>query len=655
MTAISIKEFTGMVPRQPDHLLPDNAAAYASNCDFSRSVLAPLNDGYLVNSPGGAIRSIYTVDGIYWYTWDTELAAFKSPVIDEVYNRIYFIEDNTFKVAFSPESQFVNGGKPNVGVTWLAGIPNSDIAPVLELVDRTTLADYPAASFEFKVWWENASAQYGVTTIAPVATSLFRRYTFTAPPKPPGTTDGDGNTTGGVPEDAIFVVEAVLSENNKQLFSLNTGASSLTVARTQALPGGVTMTLENISGDDYAINFDWGVVETRAYLYTVQNTWDEESGPSPVAIISPTYLQDVKVTMLAPIITGTQYRPFKQANVYRTYGGPQYIRAGSTTTNVFIDSARTVTTIGVALASLTWVLPPTGMFGLVLAPNGWFAAFKGNTLYMSEPYRPHVWPYSMTFPKAIMGICVGPQGIVVATMEATYIVTGPHPHSANSMELPIPVGGISQRSMCKVDGGVAFLSHDGIVVVQGSDASLDMSQRYFTRATWRSNFGSALPSMALAYHDGFLVAVSYLTPIGFLLEMDEAGGAMTRFDFQYDALMRLPMLDTLYYSYNGSIYRFREGNAMGASWYSKQFISPKYLKLGVGFARMRGSGFIQIMLLADEVLIFSQSLDPSTRTKYFRLPPNAGALKWQFRVVVNGPCSLEDMAFAQSPDELKNV
>jgi hypothetical protein len=29
----------GMIPRSPDHLLPDNAASLALNCDFSRNVL----------------------------------------------------------------------------------------------------------------------------------------------------------------------------------------------------------------------------------------------------------------------------------------------------------------------------------------------------------------------------------------------------------------------------------------------------------------------------------------------------------------------------------------------------------------------------------------------------------------------------------------
>jgi hypothetical protein len=301
------------------------------------------------------------------------------------------------------------------------------------------------------------------------------------------------------------------------------------------------------------------------------------------------------------------------------------------------------------------VPPPTGLFGLVLAPNGWFAAFKENMLYMSEPYRPHTWQYSMTFAKAITGICVGSQVIVVTTVEATYIVTGPHPASVTSMTVPIPVGGISHRSMCAVEGGVAFLSNDGFVVVEGSQASLDASHKYFTREVWRSMFRNDLPYMMLGYHDGCLVAVSYQNPVGFVLELDEAGGAMTRYDYQHSALVRLPVLDTLYYAQNGGIYRFREGVALDAQWNSKQFITPLYTKFGIGFARMSGSGQITIKLYAEGALVHTKILDAALRTTYFRLPSQVGSTKWQVQLSMTGPCVLEDLAIAHSPAELRDV
>lgn len=666
MTAMSMKNFMGMTPRAPDHLLEDGAASYANNCDFSRSQLAALRGGLQVLNTNSStvIRGMYTADGLRWYTWPTEVVAHKSPVIGEVYNRLYYIEPgvvagatvNVLKVTHTPETQgaqFVNGGVPTQ--SWFAGVPNPDpkYPPVLTLIDRhgpDALPDYPGAHIEWVSWWTDGSVNYGVAQAAayPVTDPVdmtWRIYEVTPPAKPVE-----------VPEGAVLVVQATAKQGTSQLFQMNTQVGSQPAA-SSALPGGITMTLAVDAGGVYFVHFGWGVIETRAYVFTEQNTWDEEGGPSAVSLISPTYLQDVQVWMQTADFTG--YRPRKQSNVYRTYGGSQYIKAGSAVGDghyIFTDSVKTVQSgTGTALQSLTWVVPPTGMSGLVLAPNGWFAAFKDNTLYMSEPYRPHTWPYSMTFPKGITGICVGSQVIVVTTFEATYVVTGPHPHSATSMMVPIPVGGIHHRAMCAIEGGVAFLSNDGIVIVEGSQASLEASQRYFTREVWRSLFGDALKTMMLGYHDGCLVAVTQDQAKGFVLELDEAGGAMTRYDYPHTAMMRLALLDTLYYAEGGRIYRFREGNSLTAEWNSKQFITPKYEKFGVGFARMSGAGQIFVDLYADEQSVRKVTLEAANRTSYFRLPPHAGALKWQVKISLAGTAKLEDLAFAHTMEELKQV
>jgi hypothetical protein len=647
MTAISFNRFGGMLPRTPAHLLPDFAAADASNCDFAQHNLSPVKGGHEVLWPGGSVRGIYTADGQFWYTWSFETTAHKSPVIGETFNRIYFIDLNErLTAAPGPETTFTNGGPPPQ--KWMAGVPSPTVAPTLALVDRTDLADYPEAQLTFKAWYSDGKANFDVATLTPNQVTPFRRYTFVAPLKQESS-----------PSDAYLVVQVVLTDGAKQLFQLDTRINPTTAARSQAMPGGVTLSLESLGGADYAVNLDWGVVETISYIFTEENTWNEESGPSPAALISPTYLQDVTVTMEHPPfqIPNTEYfyRPYKQSNIYRTYGASQYLKAGSIGGTVFTDAARTATSAGTALPSLKWVVPPSSMSGLINCANGWFAAFRDNNLYMSEPYRPHTWPYSMTFPKAIKGICAGPQGIIVTTAETAYLVLGSHPASAQQQELPIPVGGVSQRGMCKVEGGVVYISNDGLVVVSGSSASLDVSQRYFTREKWRSLYGAQLPNMNLGYQDGFIICASTAAPLGFMLQLDEADGQMTRFDYQVDCILRLPVLDTLYYAANEKVWRFREGSDLDASWYSKEFLFPKYIKFGIGYARMTGTGQILIQLYAEDVAIHTELLDPSLGQKYFRLPSHRGSMKWQFKITTTGSCTLDVMAFAQTMDELKNV
>lgn len=691
MTAVTLKEFRGMVPRSPPELLPEGAAAYASNCDFSKNILGALKGGQAVatfgdgNGLGDAsvdpIRGIYTLDGLYWYTWGREVVAHPSPVIGDTYDRIYFIDGGTVYAAKSPESlsgkaDFVDGGEPSE--KYKVGVPYPTTAPKLTLVDRTTLSDYPSAALTFKVWWTDGAARYGSQTITATLVTAFKRYSFTMP-----------STPGDVPEGSYAVVEATLAEGTKQLFQLNTSENSTAPTKSSALPGGIEMSLEKGSGTTYYVNFAWGVVDTRAYVFTMVNTWAEEGAPSPAAIISPTYLQDVLVELkdgdgVSTIPSFTNYRPQDHTNVYRTFGSNAYIKIGTIAASgtSYTDSAHTVSSVGTALTTLEYIPPPSGLFGLVSMPNGWFAAFKGNTLYMSEPYRPHTWQYSVSFPFSIRGICAAPQSLVVTTADSAYIVNGPHPASVNSMELSVPCGGISHRSMTKLENGVAFLSNEGIVVVDGSQASLTASQNFWTRQAWRDTYGDYLDELMLAYHDGFLVCVSngYKSgvatndAVGFLLRLDEATGALTHFNYQFNAMLRLPVQDTLYYAVGRKIYRFRESDALGAVWYSRETVFKQFTKFGAGYLRANGTGTVTLQLYVDGAAMtywngdaippaeqaypaISFTVDASHKKFYFRLPGavSTGGLRWQVRLTTSGAVDVHEVALAQTMGELRDV
>lgn len=652
--ALSFKRFAGMFPRTPNQLLPDNAASLAVNCDFSKDVLGSLKGGLdvlTIESGTSAGKGFYSANGTNWYTWSEEVVGYKSPVIDETYSRIYFVTRTSGSpyVAISPEVTGTISGTPPQ--TWRLGVPVPASAPTLTLITRTTLPDYPTATFSFSYWWEDNGTQFGNTDVASGSVTVptaLKVYKFPQPTKP-----------ADAPDTAGFVVQATLNDGGKQLFVLNSRDTTTAPSRSAALPGGVEMSI-SVARSEVYVKFTWGVTDTRAYVYTYVNTWNEESAPSPAALISPTYIQDVQVgTAGAFSALVTLCRPWQKTNIYRTYGSGTYIQTTVTGTDpTYLDSSRTVTSVGTALQTLGWLPPPwTGISSMVQMPNGWFAVYKGNTLYMSEPYRPHAWPYSITFPKDITGICAGPQSLVVTTLETAYNVTGPHPKSVMQQDTGIPVGGISQKGMVKFDAGVAYLSNDGIVVVSGSQATLELSQKFFTRETWRSLYGAALPDMALGYHDGFLVCTSTTSALGFLVRLDEAEGAFTQYNVQHNAMYRLAKLDTLYYSNGGHIYRFREGSALNATWNSKDFIFQTYVKLGIGFARMTGNGTndVQVKLYGDGSLIHTQTLSSSAGTVYFRLPANRGHLKWQFDVTISGGATLDELALAHTVDGLKNV
>ena len=61
---IPLKNFTGEFPRLAHHLLPDNAAQLAQDCDFSRGTLTGLsNPDPVAGVSGTDIRAFFVYEG----------------------------------------------------------------------------------------------------------------------------------------------------------------------------------------------------------------------------------------------------------------------------------------------------------------------------------------------------------------------------------------------------------------------------------------------------------------------------------------------------------------------------------------------------------------------------------------------------------------
>ncbi len=673
--------------------MPDDRAQYAKNCEFTGGSLQPMAEGFLlqtmVNNP---VRGIYTEDGINFYTWPTETLAFKGPTIGDVYNRVYHLTPGVGKFNVSTTAGMAyNGPSPSAGNTWKAGVPRPTVAPSLSLVRRTTLSDYPNATVKIEAWWEYGGKQYDKATVSFVTITPFLKFSFTPPNKTANTTTtstvattpydpftgaanqayiGDsgfpydpitgainplysGPTTStqtttandGTPDKSTLAAKlSFLDTDSREIVAVVVRPGS--ISRSSALPGGLEVSLDE-SG---AVTVTWGIVETRAYVFTCRNAWLEQGAPSPASLISPTYMDDVQLTLSAPSFTG--YRPLQDYRVYRTYGSnPAYV--GVTVTgsgSVFTDASNAKSVVGEALESTDWTPPPDGMQGCVLMPNGWFAGFVGNTLYMSEPYRPHAWPYSMTFAKSIRGLAVAQQSIVVTTADGVHVVTGAFPASAQNIRLASPQPGISQRSMAPVDGAVAYASNDGIVFVEGASATIDISQKLFTRAKWREFCAGTLDdaSITFAYHDGCLVASSQTSPDGFTLRLDEGVGALSRIDAGFNAMFYLPVTDSLYYSKGAAVYLFKGGGVNKTlDWRGKDWVYPNHVTFGAAY--IRADGPVTVKIYAEDTVVYTAT----QVSGYFRLPSLTRALRWSVRFV--GNYDIKEFGMAQSMMELKSV
>lgn len=143
---IKLALFSGEVPRLPAHLLPDNAASFALNCDFLHGELQGHRDWSIVSPlpqfQGSPMVSIWTENGADFFGWPYEVVAWKSPVINDPHHRIYYAAvpepGPVLKVARTktPEGiQVINGQVPNFNPpeildpfidgleSWLLGVP----------------------------------------------------------------------------------------------------------------------------------------------------------------------------------------------------------------------------------------------------------------------------------------------------------------------------------------------------------------------------------------------------------------------------------------------------------------------------------------------------------------------------------------------------
>lgn len=241
--------------------------------------------------------------------------------------------------------------------------------------------------------------------------------------------------------------------------------------------------------------------EDRVYVYTYISTFGavlEESAPSPAATIS-TYTSGATVT-----VSGFSTAPTTAAGynitairVYRSVvsaTSAQYLYVGTVTVNPAtgvasgsFSDAVAAADLGVALPSLYYTPPPTGLTGLIAMPNGILAGFTGNQVWFSEPYLPHAWPvaYMMTVGAPIMGLGVFGQTLVVCTTQTPYLITGSQPGAMSQEKVPLPEPCVAKKSITSDQFGVLYASPNGLVSIAPGTQDV-ISRALFTRDEWQA-------------------------------------------------------------------------------------------------------------------------------------------------------------------------
>jgi hypothetical protein len=570
----------------------------------------------------------------------------RSPITKDTFNRLYYTGDGGFKVA-SRSGTRVNGGPP--GSAYLVGVPRPTTVPALAIAQTKPTSS--TASFVFKFHWEYGGVKYQEQNVTPDTVEDGRTYRFIPPARLPSTN-----------ENAFPVLRMTGTSlaDQSQLFDIYSGNSSF-----DSTGGIYSLSMSQDTGsDNYTVTLEFGVKEadkeTRAYVYTYVNTYNEEGPPSDAATVTTSPVVPVNVTVTKDAATG--YAPIKEIRIYRTPTGStiaDYFYVGSVmvltepgTTFTFYDKLKGEQ-LNEALASENYYPPDQALVGLMTLPNGILCAWKGNELHFSEAYKPWAWPpaYVKPLPNTIVGGIAHGTGAVVTTTTQPYLVSGVSPDSMTTARLNVDQAGVSKWSLAVVDGLAIYASNDGLVVVNGGAGSLLQSQKFFTRDVWRQRYGAGLSSMRFAVWDGRLIVFSgsnAFTP--FMIRMDEADGTLTDLPgFVSTCAFISPLSDQFYYVLGNTLYQFNGGADQSSVWQSKEYVIER--PTNFGFAQAVATGTWSIEFYADGVLRHTQAITQSVTN--FRLPGGFMSDRWKMRIT--GAGRFRELRMASTAAELARV
>lgn len=576
MASFKIQKFSGIRPRFPESLLPDGSATVAQNCDFGYGELRNTKDGFGLFTMENEPRSIYTDEGLTFYTWAADVSGVRSPIVNDQFTRMYYTGQGEFRVANRLGTKPTGGPPSN---SYKVGVPRPTVKPALVVEEPVSLSE-ATAKLTWTFHWEYGGVKYQEQEIRPTAANSTQ-YTYTSPSK-----------TSETPDQAFPVMRltAKALSDDAQLCDIYTENSSF-----DGTGGLYSLSMaKDTTGSAYTITLTVGIreedKETRAYVYTYVNSYNEEGPPSDPQLVITSPVIEVSVTVTKDATPG--FAPINEIRIYRTPTGSsiaQYFYVGTIAVAgdpgqfSFRDQV-TAEQLNEPLASLNYYPPSQNLRGLMALPNGILMAWKDNELHFSEAYKPWAWPpaYVKPLQNAVVGGIAHGTGALVTTTAQPYLVSGVSPDSMTTARINVDQAGVSRRSIAVADGIVIYASNDGLVAVSGGSAGLVQSQRFFTREVWRTRYGAHLSSMQFSVWDGRLIVFSTsagFTP--FMIRFDEADGTMTELpNFVAQCAFTSVLSDQMYYARGNTLYQFNGGLNLTATWQSKEMVAPRPVNFG---------------------------------------------------------------------------
>lgn len=131
---INIPMMRGEVPRLKPHLLANEAATIAIDCEFERGVIAPLTDDKPVKQLSIHADTIFKYTEEHWFTWSKIIEAIHNPMAQDQWKRVYYTGDGKPKIT----AHDIAIGPTSPAASYDLGVPAPETELLIDSIDGST-------------------------------------------------------------------------------------------------------------------------------------------------------------------------------------------------------------------------------------------------------------------------------------------------------------------------------------------------------------------------------------------------------------------------------------------------------------------------------------------------------------------------------------
>lgn len=276
--------------------------------------------------------------------------------------------------------------------------------------------------------------------------------------------------------------------------------------------------------------------------------------------------------------------------------------------------------LGEVPTNISWTCPE-GLEGLITVGNGVFAAYKGNTVYLSVPYQGHTFPSEYAVPLDFDVVGLGSFGntLVICTESNTYLLVVNDPSATILRPIQEAHACVSKRSIVSMADSVIYATNYGLVRITQDGASR-ISYPIISDTFWTKYNPSTI--QAAAYQGKYLMffKTDKVEYSGCLIDFNEINTGALGLSQEVSCVWQDDSSSQVFIQYisplvmQPRIYAFGESTSLKKlyKWRSKKFINTEGLiTLAAG----------KINFFDDSLQIENQDFDFETSSHSFNVVP----------------------------------